>query len=52
MPASFPFGSSLDLDHFVKELFMTYLVTKYRHKAITKEMLERLRVIFLETLEK
>jgi len=26
MPASFPFGSSLDLDHFVKELFMTYLV--------------------------
>jgi putative transposase len=27
-------------------------VTKYRRKAITKEMLERLRVIFRETLEK
>src|SRR5262249_21743769 len=26
MHASFPFGSSLNLDHFVKELFMTYLV--------------------------
>lgn len=28
------------------------MVTKYRRKAITKEMLERLRVIFQETLEK
>jgi putative transposase len=28
------------------------LVTKYRRKAITKDMLERLRVIFQETLEK
>jgi putative transposase len=27
-------------------------VTKYRRKAITKEMLERLRMIFGETLEK
>jgi putative transposase len=27
-------------------------VTKYRRKAITKHMLERLRVIFQETLEK
>jgi putative transposase len=27
-------------------------VTKHRRKAITKEMLERLRVIFRETLEK
>jgi len=26
-------------------------VTKYRRKAITKEMLERLLVIFRETLE-
>jgi putative transposase len=32
--------------------FHLVLVTKYRRKAITKEMLERLRVIFRETLEK
>jgi hypothetical protein len=30
MHASFPFGGSLSLDHFVKELFMTYLVFKKR----------------------
>lgn len=32
--------------------FHLVLVTKYRRKAITKEMLERLRLIFQETLEK
>jgi putative transposase len=32
--------------------FHLVIVTKYRRKAITKEMLERLRVIFRETLEK
>jgi putative transposase len=32
--------------------FHLVLVTKYRRKTITKEMLERLRTIFGETLEK
>jgi putative transposase len=32
--------------------FHLVLVTKYRRKAITKGMLERLRAIFQETLEK
>jgi putative transposase len=32
--------------------FHLVLVTKHRRKAITREMLERLRVIFQETLEK
>jgi putative transposase len=41
------------LHHCVFSLqFHLVLVTKYRRKAITKEMLERLRVIFEETLEK
>jgi putative transposase len=41
------------LHHCVFSLqFHLVLVTKYRRKAITKEMLERLRVIFRETLEK
>jgi putative transposase len=41
------------LHHCVFSLhFHLVLVTKYRRKAITKEMLERLRVIFQETLEK
>jgi putative transposase len=39
------------LHHCVFSLhFHLVLVTKYRRKAITKEMLERLRVIFGETL--
>src|SRR5215470_8772509 len=41
------------LHHCVFSLhFHLVLVTKYRRKAITKEMLDRLRVIFSETLEK
>jgi putative transposase len=41
------------LHHCVFSLhFHLVMVTKYRRKAITKEMLERLRVIFQETLEK
>lgn len=41
------------LNHCVFSLhFHLVMVTKYRRKAITKEMLERLRVIFQETLEK
>jgi putative transposase len=41
------------LHHCVYSLhFHLVIVTKYRRKAITKEMLERLRVIFRETLEK
>jgi putative transposase len=41
------------LHHCVFSLhFHLVIVTKYRRKAITKEMLERLRVIFQETLEK
>ena len=41
------------LHHCVFSLhFHLVLVTKCRRKAITKEMLERLRVIFRETLEK
>jgi putative transposase len=41
------------LHHCVFSLhFHLVLVTKYRRKAITKEMLERLRMIFGETLEK
>ena len=41
------------LRHCVFSLhFHLVLVTKSRRKAITKEMLERLRVIFRETLEK
>jgi putative transposase len=41
------------LNHCVFSLrFHLVLVTKYRRKAITKDMLERLRVIFRETLEK
>jgi putative transposase len=41
------------LHHCVFSLhFHLVLVTKYRRKAITKEMLERLRVIFGETLGK
>jgi REP-associated tyrosine transposase len=41
------------LRHCVFSLhFHLVLVTKYRRKAITKEMLERLRVIFQGTLEK
>ena len=41
------------LRHCVFSLhFHLVLVTKSRRKAITKEMLERLRVIFSETLEK
>jgi putative transposase len=41
------------LHHCVFSLhFHLVLVTKYRRKAITKEMLERLRLIFQETLEK
>jgi putative transposase len=41
------------LHHCVFSLhFHLVLVTKYRRKAITKEMLERLHVIFQETLEK
>ena len=41
------------LHHCVFSLhFHLVIVTKYRRKAITKEMLERLRVIFRETLEK
>ena len=41
------------LHHCVFSLhFHLVLVTKYRRKAITKEMLERLRVIFVETLGK
>jgi putative transposase len=41
------------LHHCVFSLqFDLVIVTKYRRKAITKEMLERLLVIFQETLEK
>ena len=41
------------LHHCVFSLqFHLVLVTKYRRKAITKEMLERLDAIFRETLEK
>jgi putative transposase len=41
------------LHHCVFSLhFHLVLVTKYHRKAITKEMLERLLVIFRETLEK
>jgi putative transposase len=41
------------LHHCVFSLhFHLVLVTKDRRKAITKQMLERLRVIFSETLEK
>src|SRR5215470_16153108 len=41
------------LHHCVFSLqFHLVLVTKYRRKAITKEMLEGLQVIFWETLEK
>src|SRR5215472_14250690 len=41
------------LRHCVFSLhFHLVLVTKSRREAITKEMLERLRVIFSETLEK
>ena len=41
------------LHHCVFSLhFHLVLVTKYRRKAITKTMLERLGVIFQETLEK
>jgi putative transposase len=41
------------LNHCVFSLqFHLVLATKYRRKAITKEMLERLREIFGETLEK
>jgi putative transposase len=41
------------LYHCVYSLnFHLVLVTKYRRKVITKEMLERLRTIFQETLEK
>ena len=41
------------LHHCVFSLqFHLVIVTKYRRKAITKEMLEWLRVIFRETLEK
>lgn len=41
------------LHHCVFSLhFHLVLVTKYRRKAITKAMLERLGVIFRETLEK
>jgi putative transposase len=41
------------LHHCVFSLnFHLVLVTKYGRKAITKDMLERLRVIFQETLEK
>jgi putative transposase len=41
------------LNHCVFSLrFHLVLVTKYRRKTITKEMLEGLRVIFGETLEK
>jgi REP-associated tyrosine transposase len=41
------------LHHCVFSLhFHLVLVTKYRRRVITKEMLERLRVIFVETLEK
>jgi putative transposase len=41
------------LHHCVFSLhFHLVIVTKYRRKAITKEMLERLLVIFRETLEK
>ena len=41
------------LHHCVFSLhFHLVIVIKYRRKAITKEMLERLRVIFQETLEK
>jgi putative transposase len=41
------------LHHCVYSLhFHLVLVTKYRRKAITKEMLERLETIFRETLEK
>ena len=41
------------LRHCVFSLhFHLVLVTKSRRKAITKELLERLRVIFSETLEK
>jgi putative transposase len=41
------------LHHCVFSLhFHLVLVTKYRRRVMTKEMLERLRVIFVETLEK
>jgi putative transposase len=41
------------LHHCVFSLhFHLVLVTKYRRRCITKEMLKRLRVIFQETLEK
>jgi putative transposase len=41
------------LNHCVFSLhFHLVLVTKYRRKVITNEMLERLRAIFEETLEK
>jgi putative transposase len=41
------------LRHCVFSLhFHLVIVTKYRRKLITKEMLKRLRVIFQETLEK
>jgi putative transposase len=41
------------LHHCIFSLhFHLVIVTKYRRKAITKHMLERLRVIFQETLEK
>ena len=41
------------LHHCVFSLhFHLVIVTKYRRKAITKEILEQLRVIFRETLEK
>ena len=41
------------LHHCVYSLqFHLVLVTKYRRRAITKEMLERLDTIFSETLEK
>jgi putative transposase len=41
------------LHHCVFSLhFHLVIVTKYRRKVITKEMLERLRAIFQETLDK
>jgi putative transposase len=41
------------LHHCIFSLhFHLVLVTKYRRKVITKEVLERLRAIFQETLEK
>src|SRR5262245_32385497 len=41
------------LHHCVYSLqFHLVLVTKYRRRAITKEMLERLDTIFMETLQK